>query len=60
MWSNDVVRDVVKKALDEKTEEAWAKYRKANKEAKRVVREAKGRDCVKFGEQLQKNFLENR
>lgn len=54
------MRDVVKKALNEKTEEAWAKYRKANKEAKRVVREAKGRDCVKVWEQLQGNFLENR
>ena len=51
-WNNEL-RDVVKhkkvlysKALNVKTEEVWAKYRKANKEATRVVREAMGKaDC---------------
>ena len=40
----------------------WEKYKRANKEAKRVVREAKEKDWIicRCGEQLQRNFLENK
>ena len=53
-WWNDDVRYVVKfkkdlyrKALNEKTDEAWEKYKEGNKEVKSVVREAKERDWIK-------------
>ena len=39
---------------------ASERYKEANKEAKRVVREAKERDGIRWGEQLQRNFLENK
>ena len=48
------------RALGEKSERAWEDYKKASKEAKRVVREAKEEDCLQCGKELQKSFLENR
>ena len=34
-------KELYRKALNEKTQEAWETYKKASKEAKQVVREAK-------------------
>ena len=48
------------RALGEKSERAWEDYKKASKEAKRVVREAKEEDWLRCGKELQKSFLENR
>ena len=66
-WWSEEVRAVIKskknlykKALNAKTTEAWEEYKKANKEAKKVVREAKERDWIRWGEQLQRNFVENK
>ena len=59
----DVVKskkDLFRKALNGKTDEAWERHKEANKEAKRVVREVKERNWVRWGEQLQRNFLENK
>ena len=59
-WWNDEVKEAVKrkkelhrKALNEKTQEAWERYEKASKEAKRVVREAKERNWIKMDKQVQ-------
>ena len=54
-WSEEVraviksTKSLYKKALNAKTTEAWEEYKKANKEAKRVVREAKERDWIRCG-----------
>ncbi len=55
-WWSEEVRAVIKskknlykKALNAKTTEAWEEYKKANKEAKKVVREAKERDWIRCG-----------
>ena len=52
-------KDLYRKALNEKTYEARKKYKKAKKEAKRVVQEAKERNWIRWGVQLQRNFVEN-
>ena len=49
-----------KRALGEKTESAWEEYRRANKEAKKVVEEAKEEELVRFEKEMQKEFLRNR
>ena len=66
-WWSEEVKEAVKrkkelyrKALNEKTQETWETYKKASKEAKRVVREAKERDWIRMSKQLQKNFMENK
>ena len=48
-----------KKELGEKSERAWEEYKTAEREAKRVVREAKEADWVRCGKQMQKSFFEN-
>ena len=48
------------RALGEKSERAREDYKKASKEAIRVVREAKEEDWLRCGKELQKSFLENR
>ena len=53
-------KNLYTKALNAQTAEAWEEYKKANKEAKKVVREAKERDWIRWGEQLQRNFGENK
>ena len=53
-------KDLYRKVLNEKTDVAWERYKEANKKARRVVREAKERDWIRWGEQLQRNFLENK
>ena len=47
-------------APGEKSERAWEDYKRASKEAKRVVREAKEEDWLRCGKELRKSFLENR
>ena len=42
-----------RKALNEKTQEAWERYKKASKEAKE-------RDWIRTSKQLQKNYMENK
>lgn len=49
-WNNNEVKEMLnrkmelyRKALNEKTEEAWERYKMVSKEAKKVVREAKGK-----------------
>ena len=53
-------KDLYKKALSGKTEGAWEEYKRANKEAKRVVKEAKEEELVRCGKELQKDVLGNR
>ena len=45
-------KELYRKALNEKTQEAWERYKKASKEAKRVVREAKERDWIRMSKQI--------
>ena len=65
-WSDKVKevmkrkKDLYKKALSEKTVGAWEEYKRANKEAKRVVKEAKEEELVRCGTDLQNDFLSNR
>ena len=62
-WWSEKGREVVKRkkvlykrALGEKTESAWEEYRRANKDAKKVVEEAKKEELVRFGKELQIDF----
>ena len=66
-WWNEEVKTAVRRkkelynrALREKNESVWEDYKTASKEAKRVVREAKEEDWLRWGKELQKSFLENR
>ena len=45
-----------KRGLGEKMESAWEECRRANKEEKKVVKEAKEDELVRCGKDLQKNF----
>ena len=53
-------KELYNRALREKNESVWEDYKTASKEAKRVVREAKEEDWLRWGKELQKSFLENR
>ena len=66
-WWNEEVKTAVRRkkelynrALREKNESVWEDYKTASKEAKRVVREVKEEDWLRWGKELQKSFLENR
>ena len=66
-WWNEEVKTAVRRkkelynrALREKSESVWEDYKTGSKEAKRVVREAKEEDWLRWGKELQKSFLENR
>ena len=66
-WWNEEVKTAVRRkkelynrALGEKSERAWEDYKRASKDAKCVVREAKDEDWLRCGKELQKSFLENR
>ena len=65
-WNLDVKsavrrkKELYNRALGEKSKREWEDYKRASKEAKRVVREAKEEDWLRCGKELQKSFLENR
>ena len=66
-WWSEQMKEAVRRnkelytrALGEKTERAWEEYKKANKEAKRVVQEAKEEELIRCGKEFQKDFLGNR
>ena len=49
-------KDLYRKALNGKTDKAWERHKEANKEAKRVVREAKERNWVRWGSSCRGTF----
>ena len=53
-------KELYKRALGEKTEREWEEYKRANKEANRVVQEAMEEELIGCGKELQEDFLGNR